>query len=80
MTSLYCADAHQDLRRHVEDDVRSDQEDAIQDIRLFVDKALALSLKYGPFNDAEIKTLEFRMDFLRTLISYHKSRINPSLM
>ena len=80
MTSLYCADAHQDLRRHVEDDVLSDQEDAIQDIRLFVDKALALSLKYGPFNDAEIKTLEFRMDFLRTLISYHKGRINPSLM
>ena len=80
MTSLYRADTHQDLLRYGKADVLSDQAEAMKEVHLFLDKALALILKFGPCDDAEIKTLEFRMAFLGILISYHKPRINRFLM
>jgi hypothetical protein len=59
------------VRLGAEDDtVITEEEQALQDMRHYLDIVAALMLKYGPYEGTRARTLDLRMGFINELMHY----------
>lgn len=80
MSSIQSADLLQDKVRlgSQRDDVVIEEEQALQDMRHYLDIVAALMLKYGPYEGTRARTLDLRMGFINELMHYANLELSGS--